>query len=161
MDPGDGTPSLRQVMGSYPTGVTIVSALDSDGEPFGLTVNSFTSLSLDPPLVLVCVGHSSRSHDRLVRGRHFSVNVLASDQGDVALRFAKDPSEGRFDSVAWSPGDSGSPFFEGATASLDCSVHSVLDGGDHSILVGHVDAVALADRPALIFHRGQFSSTDP
>ncbi|MEM7414238.1 MAG: flavin reductase family protein [Gemmatimonadota bacterium] len=161
MDARDGTPTLRQVMGSYPTGVTIVSALDSDGEPFGLTVNSFTSLSLDPPLVLVCVGHTSRSHDRLVTGQHFSVNMLASDQGDVAMRFAKDPSEGRFDRVEWSPAESGSPFFRGATAALDCSVHSVLDGGDHSILVGRVDGVALTDRPALIYHRGRFSSTDP
>lgn len=160
MDARESIPTLRQVMGSYPTGVTVVAAVDGKGEPFGLTVNSFTSLSLDPPLVLVCVGHSSKSHDRLVSGSAFAVNILSAEQGHVAVRFASEPSEGRFDAVSWEGGRSGSPLFEGATAALDCSVHGVLDGGDHSILVGLVEDVRLADRPALVFHRGQFSSTE-
>lgn len=160
MDGMDGKPTLREVMGSYPTGVTIVSTVDQSGDPVGLTVNSFTSLSLDPPLVLVCIGRSSRSHDRLVKGSHFSVNVLSSDQSELAIRFATDPPDGRFDSVDWHRGPSGSPIFRESTATLECSVHGVLDGGDHSILVGRVDAAVLSDRPALIYHRGRFSSPE-
>ena len=160
MDGQDDKPTLRQVMGSYPTGVTIVSTVDSGGDPLGLTVNSFTSLSLDPPLVLVCIGRSSRSHDWLVGGTHFSVNILSAEQSDVALRFAKAPAEGRFDAAPWHVGASGCPVFDDATASLECSVHSVLDGGDHSILVGEVVEAVLHDRPALIYTRGRFSSLD-
>ena len=148
-------------MGAYPTGVTIVAGCGVDGEPFGLTVNSFTSVSMDPPLVLVCIGHSSSSHDRLVSGKGFSVNILSGGQGEVAWRFAREPSEGRFDDVAWAPGQTGSPILDGATAWLDCSVHEVLEGGDHSILVGRVEGASVSDRPALLFHRGRLSSTEP
>ena len=103
------SPSLREVMGAYPTGVTIVAGCDEEGIPFGLNVNSFTSVSLDPPLVLVCIGHSSTSHDRLVAGEGFSINILSGEQGGIAGRFAKEPSEGRFDDVTWAPGGTGAP----------------------------------------------------
>lgn len=157
----EGAPSLREVMGSYPTGVTIVAGRDAAGEPFGLTVNSFTSVSLDPPLVLVCIGHSSSSHERLMSGESFSVNVLSGGQGEVAARFAREPSEGRFDDVAWAPGATGAPILEDTAAWLDCTVHEVLEGGDHSILVGRVERTWLSDQPALLFHRGRLSSTEP
>ena len=153
-------PSLREVMGAYPTGVTIVAGCAEDGAPFGLTVNSFTSVSLDPPLILVCIGHSSSSHDRLVGGSSFAVNVLSGEQGAVAGRFAREPSEGRFDDLAWAPGRTGSPILENAAAWLDCSVYQVLEGGDHSIVVGRVEGASVSDRPALLFHRGRLSSTE-
>ena len=156
----DAQPSHRHVMGSFPTGVTIVASRDSDGVPFGLTVNSFTSLSLEPPLILVCVGHSSTSHDRLIAGSHFSVNFLSAEQVDVASRFAREPSAGRFDDVEWRGTPSGCPVLDGVTAALDCAVHEVLQGGDHTILVGRVEGSWLNDRPAMVFHRGRFSSTD-
>jgi flavin reductase (DIM6/NTAB) family NADH-FMN oxidoreductase RutF len=155
----DGAASLREVMGSYPTGVTIVAACDADGDPYGLTVNSFTSVSLDPPLVLVCIGLSSTSHDRFLAASGFCVNILAADQGGLAGRFAKEPSEGRFDEVTWAPGESGSPIIEGSLAWLDCVVHEVFRGGDHSILVGRVVASGLMDGDALIFHRGRLTSS--
>ena len=155
----DGAASLREVMGSYPTGVTIVAACDADGDPYGLTVNSFTSVSLDPPLVLVCIGHSSTSHDRLLASSGFCVNVLAADQSVLAARFAREPSQGRFDGVTWAPGDSGHPIISGSLAWLDCVVHEVLRGGDHSILVGRVVASALNDGEPLIFHRGRLISS--
>ena len=160
MDVRRTEPKLRDVMGSFPTGVTIVAACDDAGQPFGLTVNSFTSVSLDPPLVLVCIGHSSTSHERLVSGSHFCVNVLSDEQGAAAMRFASDPSEGRFDEVAWSPGPSGSPVLEGSVAWLDCALDEVLTGGDHSILLGRVESTFVTGRPALVFHRGRLSSTD-
>ena len=160
MDERTTEPKLRDVMGSFPTGVTIVAACDDAGQPFGLTVNSFTSVSLDPPLVLVCIGHSSTWHEPLVSGGHFCINVLSAEQGAAAMRFASEPSEGRFDEVAWSPGPSGSPVLEGSVAWLDCSVDQVLIGGDHSILLGRVESTFATGRPALVFHRGRLSSTD-
>lgn len=156
----DEAPDLRRVMGAYPTGVTIVAAREEGGEPFGLTVNSFTSVSLEPPLVLVCIGHTSTYHDRLVSGSYFSVNVLAGDQDAIAWRFAQEPSEGRFDNVGWTPAPSGAPILEGALAWLDCAIHEVLPGGDHSIVVGRVSDAAVTDRPALLFHRGRLTSTN-
>ena len=157
--PPDESVSLREVMSSYPTGVTIVAACEESGAPYGLTVNSFTSVSLDPPLVLVCIGHSSSSHERLVASPTFSINVLAATQHEVAGRFAREPSIGRFDDVEWEAGETGCPLLPGAVAALECSMHEVLRGGDHSIIVGRVRRARLADRPALVFHRGRMSST--
>ncbi len=147
-------------MAAWPTGVTIVAARDEGGEPFGLTVNSFTSVSLDPPLVLVCIGHASTSHDRLVSAKHFAVSLLSGDQDALAWRFAQEPSEGRFEHVPWTPGPSGAPVLEGAVAWLDCASHEVLQGGDHSIVVGRVTNADVTDGPALLFFRGRLTSTE-
>ena len=155
----DRNASLREVMSSYPTGVTIVAAREGEGEPFGLTVNSFTSLSLDPPLVLVCIGQTAWSHDRLVASDAFSVNLLSGAQGSVAGRFATDPSEGRFDDVDWKPGALGAPLIDGSMAWLECSRYEVLDGGDHSIVIGRVEHSAVTERDALVYHRGRLSSS--
>lgn len=160
MDNPTAKAPLREVMAGYPTGVTIVAGCDDARQPFGLTVNSFASVSLDPPLVLVCIGHSALSHERLVSADSFAVNVLAADQGRVAWRFATDPSEGRFENVEWTPSRFGNPILAGVVAWMDCSVDRVIDGGDHSILIGRVQSSGAEDRPALIFHRGRLSSTD-
>ncbi len=158
MDGPEGlTPSLREVMSSYPTGVAIVSGRDEAARPYGLTVNSFTSVSLDPPLVLVCIDRASTSHDLLVSGAVFAVSILSETQSDVAERFARTPSDRRFDDVSWRPVRSGSPVLEEATAWLDCAVHAVLDGGDHSIVLGRVLDASSTDRPALLFHRGRLA----
>lgn len=151
--------AFRQVMGAYPTGVTVVTALDRAGAPVGLTVNSFTSVSLDPPLVLVCIDRGAASHDVLLAAGGFSVNVLAAEQEALAVRFASDPSEGRFDAVAWKAGGTGAPVLEGTVAGLDCTVESVHPGGDHSIVVGRVHALRGGDGPALVFHRGAFGAS--
>ena len=157
----EGSPSLREVMGVYPTGVTIVAALDHEGEPYGLTVNSFTSVSLDPPLVLVCIAQSSTSHDRLVGGEDFSINVLAAHQAALAARFASEPSHGRFDEVSWEPGAGGVPVLVGAAAALECSIHERVSGGDHTIVLGRVRGSRVGESPALVFHKGRFSSFGP
>lgn len=158
MDERKAHPSLREVMAYFPTGVTVVAACDEEGGPYGLTVNSFTSVSLDPPLVLVCIGHTATWHDRLVRARGFTVNLLAGDQRAVALRFANEPSEGRFDELEWKPSPTGDPILADAVAWLDCARIQVLEGGDHSILIGRVEASGVTDRPSLVFHRGRLSS---
>jgi flavin-dependent trigonelline monooxygenase, reductase component len=150
---------LREVMGAYPTGVTIVTGTDASGVPFGLTVNSFTSVSLAPPLVLVCIGHSSNSHDRLVGASRFGINVLAAHQAPTAERFACEPSDGRFDELVWTPGSSGVPLLEGAVAWLECARHDVVQSGDHSILIGRVERSRVGDGPALLFHRGRLGAS--
>ena len=151
---------LRDVMAAYPTGVTVVAATDDTGTPYGLTVNSFTSVSLDPPLVLVCIGHASSSHDRLVSGGGFAVNILSAEQDAVAMRFAREPSEGRFDEIGWELAPSGSPILEAAAAWLDCTLAEVLTAGDHSILIGRVQACAAEETASLVFHRGRLGSTE-
>jgi len=150
--------SLREVMRSFPTGVTIVAACDAHGAPYGLTVNSFTSVSLDPPLVLVCIGRSSSCHDRLERASRFAVNILSARQGPLASRFAADPTDGRFDGVEWSRRDSGVPVIEGVVSWLDCTMHEVVTGGDHSILLGRVESSTTYDRAPLVFHSGRMGA---
>lgn len=152
-------PTLRQVMATVPTGVTIVAAREASGAPIGLTVNSFTSVSLEPPLVLVCIGHDSTSHDRLVAAGSFAVNILAADQAEIAMRFATSPSEGRFDDGRWGATPSGDPALEGAVGWLDCALDRVLTAGDHSILVGRVRSARTSGAAALVFHRGRMSAT--
>jgi flavin reductase (DIM6/NTAB) family NADH-FMN oxidoreductase RutF len=159
MDGSGKSASLREVMSSYPTGVTVVTGCDAEGVPYGLTVNSFTSLSLDPPLVLVCIGRGSSCHDRLVSASHFTINVLSAGQSDIAARFSSSPSERRFDDVRWNLSPHGAPVLDEGVAWLDCSVHEVMSGGDHSVLLGTVEGAATSDRPALMFYRGRLRAT--
>lgn len=160
MDDRTTDPSLREVMAAYPTGITVVAACDDRGEPFGLTVNSFTSVSLDPPLVLVCIGHASSWHDHLVTANGFTINLLSAGQERLAVRFSTEPSEGRFEGVVWEPSPSGCPVLGGAVAWLQCSLDDVVSSGDHSILVGRVESCGLSSRPSLLFHRGIMTSMD-
>jgi flavin reductase (DIM6/NTAB) family NADH-FMN oxidoreductase RutF len=145
-------------MGLFPTGVTVVAARGTGDAPVGLTVNSLTSVSLDPPLVLVCIDREASCHDRLVEAGSFAVSILGTDQIDVARRFAEDPSEVRFDGVAWRPGVTGDPLVESCTAWISCTLESVHRGGDHSILVGRVAASGVGKGEALTFYRGEFGS---
>jgi len=147
-------------MARFPTGVTVVAARNAAGEPFGLTVNAFTSVSLDPPMVLICIGHGSSSHDPILDAKGFVVNVLSATQAEVALRFATRPSEGRFDNVPWRPAPSGHPIVEDAAAWLDCVIDQVVTAGDHSIILAHTTALEASEAPALVFHGGEMGSTD-
>jgi flavin reductase (DIM6/NTAB) family NADH-FMN oxidoreductase RutF len=147
-------------MASFPTGVTVVASRSPEGRPVGLTVNSFTSVSLEPPLVLVCIDHGATSHDPIVQSEGFAVSVLADDQADVAIRFSSYPSEGRFEDVDWHPTPSGYPVVAGAAAWIDCSLHEVIRAGDHSIVLGRATACGANEVPALLFHSGTMRSTD-
>ncbi|MGE0158435.1 MAG: flavin reductase family protein [Gemmatimonadales bacterium] len=153
--------ALRAVMSCVPTGVTVVGVLDRDGKALGLTVSSFTSVALDPPLVLVCIGHSSSSHDRLIDAGAFAISVLSATQEDVARRFSRPPSEGRFDEFAWRPAPSGNPVLEGSTAWVDCAIAETMQAGDHTIIVARALACGASDVPALVHHRGQMSGVRP
>jgi len=151
------TTDLRQVMGRYPTGVTVVTTTGPDGRPLGFTANSFTSVSLDPALILLCVGHHAGCHDDFVGARHFAVNILAQGQHELARIFAT-KGQDRFAQAAWQRSAAGSPLLEATAAWLDCATHDVHTAGDHTILIGRVLGVGHSDRASLAFYAGGYAS---
>jgi 3-hydroxy-9,10-secoandrosta-1,3,5(10)-triene-9,17-dione monooxygenase reductase component len=147
---------FRTVLGHFATGVTIVTAID-DGEPVGMAANSFTSVSLDPPLVLFCAANSSSTWPRIQRSRAFAVNILGEHQESVSRLFATKGAD-RFGTVAWRIGVGGSPVLEDVLAYLDCRIDSEHEAGDHVIVVGRVLDLGIAvDASPLLFHRGAYS----
>ena len=153
-------PDFRHVLGHFATGVTIITTLDADGRAAGLTANAFSAVSLDPPLVLVCVDRASETHDLIARRGCFAVNVLASGQQDVARRFADDARERRFESLDWAAAQTGAPVLAGVLAWVDCRLHATADGGDHTIFIGEVVAAAASAGRPLLFYRGAYGIDD-
>jgi flavin reductase (DIM6/NTAB) family NADH-FMN oxidoreductase RutF len=149
-------------MTTVPTAVTVVGTRDPEGgRPVGLTVSSFTSVALDPPLVLVCISRLSSSHDRLIAAGQFAISVLSALQEHVARRFARQPSGGRFDEFPWWAAPSGNPVLEGSTAWVDCEIDETMEAGDHTIIVARPLACGASDLPALVHHRGKMSAVNP
>ncbi|MGB3244859.1 MAG: flavin reductase family protein [Sulfitobacter sp.] len=151
---------LRRTFGQFATGVTVVTTLSDQG-PLGMTVNSFTSVSLDPPLVLWAPAASSRRHDGFVRAPEFCIHVLCADQLGLAQHFAAQGYDfGAFD---WSAGPNGAPTFEGCLATFHCTTHAVHPAGDHSLILGRVTHASehQGDAEGLIFKRGQFGRFTP
>lgn len=158
----DEAARFRQILGSFPTGVTVVATLQ-DGRPAGLAAGSFFSVSLDPPLVGFCVMTTSNTWPTIERSGSFGVSILADDQIDVCRRLAsKDPD--KFDGLVWSPAPvTGSPLVDGAVAHLDCELEQQHLAGDHWIVVGRVRALALhrSEAEPLVFCRGGFGRQMP
>ena len=154
--------AFRQAMGSFPTGVTVVTVASDDGNMYGMTVNSFSSVSLDPMLVLVCLNQSSRGVGLIERAGAFAVNVLSAGQQDISHWFAnrhRPVGSAMFDGVPFEPGVTGCPVLVDATAAFDCRLRQSHPAGDHLIVLGEV--VALEHRPQLeplIFHAGTYKS---
>lgn len=146
---------LRKALGQFATGVTIVTTRAADGLPAGLTVNSFSSVSLDPPLALWCLGLTSAHYDVFRLAEQQLINVLAADQVDLAQRFATRGAD-RFAGVAWSPTDTGLPRLDGCTAWFECGVRSRYEEGDHLILVCRIDSFEIAGGRPLVFHDGRY-----
>lgn len=146
---------LRDAFGAFMTGVTVVTAHGANGEPLGFTANSFASVSLDPPLLLVCLAKTSRNHDNFTKAEGFAINVLAEQQKDISNTFAR-PSEDRFAGLDWKAGPYGSPVFAGVSAWFDCSMHQVIDAGDHVILIGKVEAFENGKANGLGYARGGY-----
>ena len=134
----------------------MVSARADGSAVWGVTVNSFTSVSLAPPLILVCVDRAAASHDKLIAAQTFAVSILAEHQADVARRFAAEPAETRFEQVGWREASDGSPVLDGAAAWLECETSGVMPGGDHSIVLARVTAFGSSDRGALLFFAGDY-----
>jgi flavin reductase (DIM6/NTAB) family NADH-FMN oxidoreductase RutF len=147
--------ALRSAFGAFTTGVTVVTSHDGDGAPIGFTANSFSSVSLDPPLLLVCIANSSSNFENMTKAKGFAVNILAETQVDVSNTFAR-PVEDRFASVTWQDGPHGAPVFEGVSAWFDCSMHQIVEAGDHAILIGRVEAFDSSATAGLGYARGAY-----
>ena len=148
---------FRRVLGQFPTGVVLVTAATAEG-PTGMAVNSFTSVSLDPPLVSFCAAHSSSTWPRIRAAGAFAVNVLGEHHAEVSRRFARQGAD-RFAGLGHRPGATGAPVLHGVAAHLDCRLHAVHDAGDHVIVLGRVVDLDADDgvRP-LVFHGGDYCS---
>jgi 3-hydroxy-9,10-secoandrosta-1,3,5(10)-triene-9,17-dione monooxygenase reductase component len=150
---------FRSVLGRFATGVTIVTAMDGDA-PVGMAVNSFMSVSLDPPLVAFCPTKSSSTWQRIQAARAFCVNILGQDHEDLCRLFATAGAD-RFGRIGWSTGASGSPLLDGMTAWIDCHIDAEHDAGDHLIVVGRVLELAVASEGhPLLFYRGGYGRLD-
>jgi 3-hydroxy-9,10-secoandrosta-1,3,5(10)-triene-9,17-dione monooxygenase reductase component len=150
----------RAAMGCFPSGVTIVTSWDGD-EPVGSTINAFCSVSLDPPLLLICLAHLNPIREGLERSRIFGVNILHEDGRLIAQRFAREPLADRFCEFPYRAADGGAPQLEGAPVFIDCALEAIHPGGDHVIAVGRGVRIdhASAALP-LLYHRGQFPRFD-
>ncbi|MEK7245501.1 MAG: flavin reductase family protein [Pseudomonadota bacterium] len=148
--------AFRRALGQFVTGVTVVTALDANRRPEGVTVNAFASLSLAPPLVLVCLARATRLTPIFESASHFAVNVLADRQRHLSVSFSRADND-RFHAVAWGTWTSGAPILEGCVANLECARIGCHDGGDHVILIGQVERLACDEKRApLLFARGDY-----
>ena len=148
---------LRRAFGNFATGVTVVTTLDATGNPCGFTANSFTSVSIDPPLLLVSIAKTAFGCDVFTASRGFAVNILAQDQRDLSNRFARAGAD-KFADQVWHAGLSGSPIIDNVVAWFDCEHHEQVDAGDHIILIGRVLQYSYNTHTPLGFCRGAYVS---
>lgn len=139
-DGGFDADAFRKACGLWATGVSIVTTVDTERTPYGLTMNAVSSLSLDPPMFLVCVDNGSDTLAPMLASRVFCVNVLTADQQDLSNRFAK-KGAGKFEGVEFEHGQTGAPMLAGTLLSVECAVADVLNGGDHRIFCGEVKSI--------------------
>lgn len=143
---------FKKAMSRWASGVTVVTA-EHNGVRHGMTVSSFASVSLDPPLVLICIGKAAPTHDIIRKGERFVVNVLGDTQEAISIRFATKHDD-RFEGVAVRTGQLGVPIIEGCVAAIECRLHETLPGGDHTIYVGEVVNADIAEGSPLIYFQG-------
>ena len=147
--------ALRDAFGAFATGVTVVTARAGDGKPVGFTANSFSSVSMDPPMLLVCLARTSRSYAAMTGTDRFAVNILSEHQQDVSNTFARQ-LEDRFSAVEWADAPNGSPIFPGAAAWFECALSEVIEAGDHVILLGRIAAFVNNGLNGLGYVRGRY-----
>jgi len=145
---------FKLAMSHFASGVTVVTT-EQDGTPYGMTVAAFSSLSLHPPLVLICIEKSVRTHEAIATAGKFGVSILNQSQTDVSNRFAS-RSEDKFSGIATHRGTSGVPLIDGAITTLECSLREQFAGGDHSIFVGVVVAIETAEGVPLVYYRSGY-----
>jgi 3-hydroxy-9,10-secoandrosta-1,3,5(10)-triene-9,17-dione monooxygenase reductase component len=150
-----GPDEFRKLLGHFATGVTIVTTCDADARPTGLTVSAFASLSLDPPLVLICVAHKSQTYPALRERGRFVVNMLSAEQEALSRRFATTRLD-KFDGVAYRPSPAGLPLIDGALAWLECVTVATHDEGDHTVFVGRVERGEASLGEPLLYYRGGY-----
>lgn len=152
---------FRETLGHYPTGVAVVTAVADDGQPIGMVVGTFSSVSLDPPLIAFFPASTSKSFQQLRTAATFAVNVLASDQEPICRKLATSGAD-KFDGVRWRPGMLGSPIIEGAVSWIECTFEDIREAGDHYIVLGRVHELAV-ERPTLplLFFQGGYGRFSP
>lgn len=147
---------FKLAMSHFASGVTVVTT-EHEGTPYGMTVASFASLSLDPPLVLICIEKTVKTHDAIAAAARFGVSILAHDQADLSGRFASKKIDEKFAGVAYQGGAQlGVPLLDGAICTLECRVHGQFPGGDHTIFVGEVVGVATREEKPLVYFRSGY-----
>jgi 3-hydroxy-9,10-secoandrosta-1,3,5(10)-triene-9,17-dione monooxygenase reductase component len=150
---------FRDVLGRFCTGVTVVTSM-SGGEPVGMTCQSFSSVSLDPPLVLFCPAKGSRAWPRMQRAGFFCVNLLSHDQLELSNGFAAKGTD-KFAGVSWRPSATGAPLLDGVLGWVDCTIYAVHEAGDHYVVIGRVMDLGVEDAPhPLLFYRGRYARTE-
>jgi flavin reductase (DIM6/NTAB) family NADH-FMN oxidoreductase RutF len=150
---------LRRVMGLFATGVTVLTTRDADGRPFGLTANAVTSLSLSPPLLLICIDKKAETHPHFLSSRCFVVNILAEDQEDISTHFAKSGGD-KFGALRSSTNLDGVPILEGTLAHLECRIIETHEGGDHVIHIGEVQRAEIRGGRPLLYFQGKYRHLD-
>lgn len=151
---------FRRASGLWATGVSIVTTVDTAGQPFGLTMNAVTSLSLNPPMFVVCVDNNSDTLAPMSASRVFCINVLASSQQELSNRFAK-KGDDKFNGIGHGRGVTGAPLLDGALLAIECEVASVVAGGDHQIMLGTVRRIVTNDVPGvepLLYFGGRYAA---
>lgn len=152
---------FRNVLGNYPTGVVAVTAPGEDGEPIAMVVGSFTSVSLDPPMVAFLADRGSSTFPKIRQAGHFVANVLASDQAGLCRSMAAKGAE-RFRDVSWQPSENGAPLLDGVVAWIECTLEQVVEAGDHVIAIGKVnDLRVVSEKLPLLFFRGVYGAFEP
>jgi flavin reductase (DIM6/NTAB) family NADH-FMN oxidoreductase RutF len=152
--------AFRSVLGRFATGVTVITSVDAGGRDHGMTVSAFCSLSLDPPLVLACIDHTATMHDLLADGTPLVINILSAGQEALSRRFAAGDPPNRFDGVGYTRGALGPAILDDVLAWLECRVVARHPGGDHTIVVGHVEAVGTRQERPLLYYRSGYATLE-
>lgn len=147
---------FRDAMGCFATGITVVTARSKDGENVGCTANSFSSVSLDPPLVLWAIAKNANCYDAFIEAKHFAIHVLHEGQEDVSRLFATKDVD-KFSALGWTEGRGGVPLLNDYSVRLECDTEHLYEGGDHIIIVGHVTEMDNPDAEPLGFYRGKYA----
>jgi len=149
---------FRNTVGCFATGITVITGIDEEGDPVGFTANSFTSLSLEPPMVLFCLDRNVASFEAFHHRRHFAVNILSAEQEHLSRQFAKSGAE-KWSGVVFETWERGCPILDGCLANFECDIDSIYEGGDHVIVVGEVIRMACAESvpKPILYYRGQYA----
>lgn len=150
--------AFRAVLGRFASGVTIVTVLGANGRDYGMTVSAFSSVSLEPPLVMVCIGEEASLEPMIAEATHYGVSILASDQEPLSRRFAAHGE--RFDGIGFTRGENGMALIDGALAFMECRIVARHRAGDHTIVVGEVEAASVEDARPLLYYRGGYAQLE-
>ncbi|MEO9515184.1 MAG: flavin reductase family protein [Paracoccaceae bacterium] len=151
---------LRNVLGCFATGVCVVTTVGDEGRPVGMTINSFSSVSLDPPLILWSIGLNTPSRSAFQSHGSFAIHIMSDTAKDTSLKFAR-PSDEKFNGIDWKQGLNGVPVLNDALAVLECKVENQIISGDHEIFIGRVLRIDQSEGEPLLFHKGGFASLGP